>query len=401
MTSTATGTDDSLAAPVLQCPAESSTSVIIPLARGSLPLEVRLNILEYLTSSKIVTIAKLMLVSREWYTTVKGDRSGWKRRAVRLGATESIGARPSEEQQDWFKLWLESYAAQCLVCKAALAHASYAVHYPHWWHGPRSGDTRVPGEPKTAAVCGPCKRAGRDPPVIEEAQLLTYHLQTVEVLYKGRGSTGVVTYLASEVLKLSKDKIERRAGEIESLLNHMRSKQESQCRQAIEAAKDRPKRLRKHLSSAHDSILLSANAPTSANLIALRKLYDAWLAVPNLLKRHLAKQPKEGVTTEQAIFALDWLYFTVESLNDIDYLDNWRDALASGDKTYAAFVIEVWAPSISHPSWNCATEGCSEDPALDCVEKKCVACCTTCKEHHEYDFDCDRASDGTYHDGDD
>ena len=211
----------------------------------------------------------------------------------------------------------------------------------------------------------------------------------------------MVTYLASDVLKLSKDKIERRAGEIESLLNNMRSKQESQCRQAIEAAKDRPKRLRKHLSAAYHSILLSADAPTSANLIALRKLYDSWLAVPNLLKRHLAKKPKEGVTLKQAIFALDWLYLTDESKSNIDDLDNWRDVLASGDKTYAAFVTEVWAPSISQTSWDCATDGCPEFPALDCVEKKCAACCDTCEEHHEYDFNCDRASDGTYHDGDD
>lgn len=353
-----------------------------------------------------------MLVSREWYKTIKGD-TGWMRRAKQLGASpgssfySSSDKDVNQECKLWFQRWLDLYTSHCLLCKTNLRPPPESVlQYSRWYHHRfnsfHSWD-RFPGEPDKVEVCTDCKRNGRIAPVIERSELAGHSLLDVEVLhlYAGRSSRGFVTYRESDILRLENEKVERRAAEMEGLLEEMSSDQESQCRQAIDAAKDPPKRLRKHLTSAYQAILLSADAPTLDQLFGLSSLYKNWLAVPKALKQHLLAEPKEGGTIKQAIFALDWLFHSESTKSSIDELDNWRDALASGDKTYAAFATEVWAPTISQTSWVCATEGCPKCPALHCVARECTTCCSNCAQDHEYDSDCDRASDGTYHDGDD
>ena len=168
------------------------------------------------------------------------------------------------------------------------------------------------------------------------------------------------------------------------------------------------------LKATYRAICSAIDTPSREDLLNFSAIYDAWLAVPVRLEKHLfAKSLRRSTRStqkdgrlKQATDALEWIYSkevvdcaSLGYRDEWDYPESWRDVLAAGVKSYSEFVDEIRNPCMSYPSWDCLL-GCEEDPEQEdllCSQRRCASCCSdrTC------DHDLSNARDGDKSDPDD
>lgn len=364
-----------------------STTKIKPLTKGTFPLEIRLKILDHLTDTKVSSAFRLMTVNREWYATVKGDQSGWKRRAEQLDGEVQHPCKAVEDMdKDFFAAWVRVYREHCVLCKQPLCKEDEIGVTQHFTE-----------EPSETSSCQPCfyEFFEWDKGLFQPAETNKYNLHPSEVKDTSHYiDQGRRFYPPSILRALQKKKLERRFGEISALLVRLSPEDQNTYVKLVEEVCSPRRKLVKHLTATYQASLSSLECPTTAEVLSLVSLYNKWLSVPKALEDYLSSNPSK-LKTSKLTSALDWLC-SENGEQDREAMQTWREVLAFGRKTFKAFVKEIKSPVVSHASWDCR---CGRTPALSCPKRSCARCCTGCGRHDkDEDRYFDRSRDRYYYD---
>lgn len=370
-------------------PSQAERIVISPSAVPSvLPLDIRLMIVEYLSSSRINALGKLQLVSKEWYFTIVNGDAVWKKRA------KALGAQRRANNSSWFQTFLKFYRTKCVECGRTNAAGSSIAHHAY-------------GEPDQAKICRECIASGiyetiRPSPAsgLSDEEMASLERKGVGVYSKFWFNHEFRAVLAAKHRRekeLKEAQTLKRLEEAEEIAATCTAEEKVLINSLLAA-----QFLRSAFATPFDRDLYnklfenSENPITKERLLHLTSLRNHHQFSVDLVKAELARLNLTSALEIKLPECLQWkVCLPGQDSTNRMAMSSWSQAIALNQKTAADFVREIQNPTISHAYYNCS---CGNTPALACTYRKCSRCCpkSGCPRHPSYNPSFRRNSYGRY-----